>query len=139
MEAGPDPRSFAGARRARGAAGGAAAWLPFVYEIRAFGMDAAVGNGTGREGSAAIASLAFSSRAARKADGVAVIWRRLRGDLVERGIDPGKIIVSPNGVDMGLFGDPPARDSEFAHELGLEDADTVGFIGSFYDYEGWTI
>jgi PEP-CTERM/exosortase A-associated glycosyltransferase len=111
--------------------------LPFVYEIRAFWEDAAVGNGTGREGSARYRLTRFlESRAVRKADGVAVICEGLRGDLVERGIDPGKIIVSPNGVDMGLFGDPPARDSKFARELGLEDADTVGFIGSFYDYEG---
>ncbi|HEX8641527.1 MAG TPA: glycosyltransferase, partial [Allosphingosinicella sp.] len=31
---------------------------------------------------------------------------------------------------------PLAPDAEFARSLGLEDAETVGFIGSFYDYEG---
>ena len=45
-------------------------------------------------------------------------------------------MVSPNGVDMKLFGTPTAPDPEFARKLGLADAETVGFIGSFYDYEG---
>ena len=74
--------------------------------------------------------------AARKADAVAVICEGLKRDLVRRGIDPGKIVVAPNGVDMDLFGHPPAADWAFAHSLGLDGADTVGFIGSFYDYEG---
>ena len=67
---------------------------------------------------------------------MAVICEGLRQDLIRRGIAPEKIIVSPNGVDMELFGSPLAADLPFAASLGLEDADTVGFIGSFYDYEG---
>ena len=111
--------------------------LPLVYEIRAFWEDAAVGNGAAREGSARYRlTRLLETYAARKADAVAVICEGLREDLVRRGIAPGKIIVAPNGVDMDLFGNPPAADVEFARSLGLEDADTVGFIGSFYDYEG---
>jgi glycosyltransferase involved in cell wall biosynthesis len=45
-------------------------------------------------------------------------------------------MVSPNGVDLSLFGDPAPRDAALAAELGLVGTDTVGFIGSFYDYEG---
>ncbi len=111
--------------------------LPLLYEIRAFWEDAAVGNGTGREGSARYhLTRMLETYAARKADAVAVICEGLRDDLVRRGIDPRKIVVSPNGVDMNLFGSPAAPDPEFARRLGLEDCDTVGFIGSFYDYEG---
>jgi len=111
--------------------------LPLVYEIRAFWEDAAVGNGTGREGSARYRlTRLLETHAARKADAVAVICEGLREDLIARGIAADKIIVAPNGVDMDLFGDPPERDHEFARGLGLEGADTVGFIGSFYDYEG---
>jgi PEP-CTERM/exosortase A-associated glycosyltransferase len=65
-----------------------------------------------------------------------VICEGLRRDLIRRGIDAGKIVVSPNGVDMELFGRPVSPDALFARSLGLEDAETVGFIGSFYDYEG---
>ncbi|MDQ2893203.1 MAG: glycosyltransferase, exosortase A system-associated [Pseudomonadota bacterium] len=111
--------------------------LPLVYEIRAFWEDAAVGNGTGTEGSIKYkATRALETWAVRRADAVAVICAGLRNDLVARGTDPAKIIVSPNGVDLGLFGDPPARDAALAAELGVADADVVGFIGSFYDYEG---
>jgi PEP-CTERM/exosortase A-associated glycosyltransferase len=111
--------------------------LPLLYEIRAFWEDAAVGNGAAREGSARYRlTRLLETYAARKAGAVAVICEGLREDLVRRGIAPGKIIVAPNGVDMDLFGNPPAADVEFARSLGLEDADTVGFIGSFYDYEG---
>ncbi|HYJ52258.1 MAG TPA: TIGR04063 family PEP-CTERM/XrtA system glycosyltransferase [Allosphingosinicella sp.] len=111
--------------------------LPLVYEIRAFWEDASVGNGTGREGSARYRlTRLVETYAARRADAVAVICEGLRQDLIRRGIAPDKVFVSPNGVDMDLFGTPPGEDSAFALSLGLDDADTVGFIGSFYDYEG---
>ena len=111
--------------------------LPLVYEIRAFWEDAAVGNGTGREGSLRYrATRALESWAVRRADGVAVICEGLKGDLLARGIDPDAVLVSPNGVDMTLFGAPPPRDEALATELGLDGAEVIGFIGSFYDYEG---
>jgi glycogen(starch) synthase len=111
--------------------------LPLLYEIRAFWEDAAVGNGTGREGSARYRLIQrLETWAARRADSVAVICEGLRRDLVARGIPAEKIIVSPNGVDMSLFGSPLARDLDLSRRLGLKGADVVGFIGSFYDYEG---
>jgi PEP-CTERM/exosortase A-associated glycosyltransferase len=111
--------------------------LPLVYEIRAFWEDAAVGNGTGAEGSLAYRTTrALETWAVRRADGVAVICEGLRDDLIARGIDGGKIMVSPNGVDLTLFGAVPPRDDALAATLGLDGRDVVGFIGSFYDYEG---
>jgi PEP-CTERM/exosortase A-associated glycosyltransferase len=110
--------------------------LPLVYEIRAFWEDAAVGNGTGRQNSPRYRAIrALETWLVRRADAVAVICEGLQRDLVARGIDPAKIFVSPNGVDMALFGDPPPPDLALATELGLE-GETIGFIGSFYDYEG---
>lgn len=112
--------------------------IPVIYEIRAFWEDAAVGNGTGREHSARYwLTRMLETHAVKSADAVAVICEGLRGDLIARGIDPVKITVSPNGVDLELFGDPPPRDDALAVELGLAASDAViGFIGSFYDYEG---
>jgi PEP-CTERM/exosortase A-associated glycosyltransferase len=111
--------------------------LPLVYEIRAFWEDAAVGNGTGTEGSAKYrATRALETWAVHRADAVAVICEGLRGDLVARGVAAAKIVVSPNGVDLTVFGEPVPRDDALARDLGLEDAETIGFIGSFYDYEG---
>ena len=111
--------------------------LPVMYEIRAFWEDAAVGNGTGTEGSIKFrATKAVETWAVRRADAVAVICEGLRRDLVSRGIDADKIMVSPNGVDMAMFGDPPPRDEALAMQLGLSGGDVIGYLGSFYDYEG---
>ncbi|MES2339545.1 MAG: TIGR04063 family PEP-CTERM/XrtA system glycosyltransferase [Pseudomonadota bacterium] len=110
--------------------------IPLVNEIRAFWEDAAVGNGTGTEGSARYrATRALETFAVRHADATAVICEGLRGDLVARGLDADRIMVSPNGVDLTVFGEPGPRDSDLATDLGLTD-ETIGFIGSFYDYEG---
>ena len=111
--------------------------LPLLYEIRAFWEDAAVGNGTGTEGSVKYRlTRRLETRAVRRADAVAVICEGLRSDLVARGISPDKILVSPNGVDMEQFGTPHPRDAALAAQLGIGDAPVAGFIGSFYDYEG---
>jgi glycogen synthase len=110
--------------------------LPLLYEIRAFWEDAAVGNGTGREGSARYrATKMLETWAVRRADAVAVICEGLRGDLITRGIARDKVMVSPNGVDLELFGNPPPPDEALRAELGLT-GDVVGYVGSFYDYEG---
>lgn len=121
----------------------AAAWaaqrlgLPLVYEIRAFWEDAAVGNGTGSEGSAKYRlTRALENHVVAKADAVAVICEGLRADLMDRGVRGDKIIVSPNGVDMRLFGNPPPKDEALAAKIGLSGTDVIGYIGSFYDYEG---
>jgi PEP-CTERM/exosortase A-associated glycosyltransferase len=112
--------------------------IPVLYEIRAFWEDAAVGNGTGREGSLRYRlTRGLESHAVRSADAIAVICEGLRGDLIARGVDPEKIIVSPNGVDLELFGNPLPREQGLAATLGIAASDAViGFIGSFYDYEG---
>ena len=111
--------------------------LPFVYEIRAFWEDAAVGNGTGRAGSLKYRlTRALENRVVAGADAVFTICDGLREDLIGRGHEAGKIGLSPNGVDLALFGDPPPRDETLARELELADGPVVGFVGSFYDYEG---
>lgn len=111
--------------------------IPLIYEIRAFWEDASVGNGTGAEGSPRYwLTRQLETHAVRAADAVAVICEGLRTDLIARGIAADKITVSPNGVDMEQFGAPVPRDPALTAKLGLTGADVVGFIGSFYDYEG---
>jgi PEP-CTERM/exosortase A-associated glycosyltransferase len=112
--------------------------MPFVYEIRAFWEDAAVGNGTGRAGDLRYRLTRFlEDRVVARADAVIVICEGLKADLIRRGVAADKITVSPNGVDLDLFGDPPPPDEALRAELGLDaDAELIGFIGSFYDYEG---
>ena len=111
--------------------------LPLVYEIRAFWEDAAVSNGNGREGNLKYRlTRGLERHVVAGADAVATICSGLRDDLIARGTDPARIFISPNGVDLSLFGEPAPRDPALAEELGLGDGPVIGFIGSFYDYEG---
>lgn len=111
--------------------------LPMLYEIRAFWEDAAVGNGTGREGDMKYRmTRALEDYVISRADHVAVICEGLKNDLMRRGVAADKITISPNGVDMGVFGKAIKRDEQLYQKLELQGKDVVGFIGSFYDYEG---
>lgn len=111
--------------------------LPVVYEIRAFWEDAAVGNLTGREGSVKYRLTRWlEDRVVAGADGVVTICQGLSDDLVARGVPAAKLSIMPNGVDLGLFGTALPRDPELADRLGLGTGPVIGFLGSFYPYEG---
>ncbi len=111
--------------------------LPLVYEIRAFWEDAAVGNGAGRAGSVKyLLTRTLENHVIAGANAIVTICEGLSDDLVARGTDPARIVIAPNGVDLNMFGAPPLRDPGFAAKLGLGDGPVIGFIGSFYDYEG---
>jgi PEP-CTERM/exosortase A-associated glycosyltransferase len=111
--------------------------IPVVYEVRAFWEDAAVDHGSTAEGSLRYRlTRRLETHALRKAQHVFTICDGLRGDIAARGIPAGKITVIPNAVDIEAFepGDQP--DEALKARLGLADATVVGFIGSFYAYEG---
>ena len=111
--------------------------IPVVYEIRAFWEDAAVDHGSTREGSARYrASRALETWAARRADAVTCICAGLQQDLVARGVDARRITVIPNAVSSGEFPFSPAPDAALRAELKLPAGEVLGFIGSFYAYEG---
>src|SRR3546814_19479307 len=83
--------------------------VPMVYEIRAFWEDAAVGNGTGREGSLRYRlSRALETRAARRADAVAVICDGLRRVLIPRAVAADQVIIPPHGRPLTPFATPPS-------------------------------
>ncbi|WP_120077404.1 TIGR04063 family PEP-CTERM/XrtA system glycosyltransferase [Aurantiacibacter odishensis] len=111
--------------------------IPVVYEIRAFWEDAAVGNLTGREGSLKYRlTRELENSAVRGADAVMTICKGLKADLVARGFPAEKIGIMPNGVDLTTFGEPAERDNALAARLGIGEGPVIGFIGSFYNYEG---
>ena len=112
--------------------------IPFVYEIRAFWEDAAVGNLSGTEGNLKYRlTRALETRVVKQADAVFTICHGLKDDLVARGIPAERIAIMPNGVDLELFGEPVSRDENLARDLGLAPhAPVIGYIGSFYAYEG---
>lgn len=114
--------------------------LPVVYECRAFWEDAAANHGTSTEwGSRYRLTRALETFVFRNADAVTCISEGLRSDILARGIPAGKVSVIPNAVDVERFEVCPPRDSALARGLGLENATVLGFIGSFYAYEGLTL
>ncbi|HEY8622760.1 MAG TPA: TIGR04063 family PEP-CTERM/XrtA system glycosyltransferase [Casimicrobiaceae bacterium] len=111
--------------------------IPVVYEVRAFWEDAAVDHGTSRhQGPRYMATRALETFALRRASHVTTICDGLRQDIVARGIPEGKVTVIPNAVDIDAFEFGVAPDLSLKSDLGLANCIIVGFIGSFYAYEG---
>ena len=111
--------------------------IPVVYEIRAFWEDAAVDHGTTAEGSVRYrVTRALETWALKRIDHAFTICEGLRRDIVERGIPAAKLTVIPNAVDVEGFQLSGAADPVLRRQLGLEGATVLGFVGSFYAYEG---
>jgi glycosyltransferase involved in cell wall biosynthesis len=114
--------------------------IPVVYEVRAFWEDAAVDHGTSREGGPRYrATRAMETYVFRHADAVTTICEGLRGDIIGRGIPAARVTVIPNAVDIEQFRQGGEPDPELRTRLGLDDARVIGFIGSFYAYEGLSL
>ena len=111
--------------------------IPVTYEVRAFWEDAAVDHGTTSEGSLRYRlTRRMETHALRRAAHVFTICEGLRGDIVARGIAAEKVTVIPNAVDIERFEPGGAPDDALKAQLGLAGCTVVGFIGSFYAYEG---
>ena len=106
------------------AAAGRRLGLPVVYEVRSLVEE-------GLEGAGAPVRFVWrglEGLACRLADHVTVLCRGLEGELVRRGVPPGKITVAANGVDTDLHRPLPlAR---------RPDRFVLGFAGTLLAYEG---
>lgn len=111
--------------------------IPVVYEVRALWEDAAVDHGTTAEGSLRYRlSRALETFALRRADRITTICEGLRGEIIARGIPSERITVIPNAVDTREFSLGAQVDPTLRKRLGLEGRTVLGFVGSFYAYEG---
>jgi PEP-CTERM/exosortase A-associated glycosyltransferase len=111
--------------------------IPVVYEMRASWEDAAVDHGSTHEGSTRYRlSRALETFALKRVDAITTICEGLRQDIVARDIDPQRVTVIPNAVDVGSFTFGAAPDPALRTTLGLDSAEVLGFAGSFYGYEG---
>lgn len=110
--------------------------VPLVYEVRSFWEDAAADQGTYAEGSPKYRLVrGLETFCCRRADAVVPICRGLRDDLVGRGVPAGKVHVVPNAVEPDEFPEA-AADEDFRRRWGLAGKVVVGFLGSFYHFEG---
>ncbi len=111
--------------------------IPVVYEIRAFWEDAAVDHGTAKEwGPRYRLTRAMETRVIRRANAVTTICEGLRQEIIGRGVAPEKVTVIPNAVDISKFTMGNEADHALKTQLGLDGKRVLGFLGSFYAYEG---
>jgi glycogen(starch) synthase len=109
---------------------------PVVYEMRSSWEDAAVSSGTTHEGSVRYRlSRWLETRVLLRADHVVTICEGLREEALRRGVPSERLTVVPNAVDVEAFSarrPVPAGGRDY----GLEGKCVLGFIGSFFAWEG---
>lgn len=111
--------------------------IPVVYEVRAFWEDAAADHGTSREGGLRYRlTRHMETYVLQRAAAVTTICEGLRNDIVQRGIPGGRVTVIPNAVDINRFSTDGQPEVSLQKKYGLEGKVVLGFIGSFYAYEG---
>jgi PEP-CTERM/exosortase A-associated glycosyltransferase len=111
--------------------------IPVVYEVRAFWEDAAVDHGTSREnGLRYRLTRGMETHVFKRVAHITTICDGLRRDIIARGIPASRVTVIPNAVDIERFRWGGEADRELRSSLGLDGCRVLGFIGSFYAYEG---
>jgi PEP-CTERM/exosortase A-associated glycosyltransferase len=111
--------------------------IPVVYELRGLWEDAAVDHGTTTEGSLRYRlSRGMETYLMKRVDHVTTICEGLRQEILGRGIPSNRVTVIPNAVDIGSFSVGGKADEALKASLGLSGCTVIGFIGSFYAYEG---
>ncbi len=110
--------------------------IPSVYEMRGLWEDSHTSRHGITERSLRYRGVHFLEDIALKgADLCCVICDSLKDELLGRGIPEAKIATVPNGVDVRAFVPGPPN-TELQRRLGLEDKIAIGYIGSFFHYEG---
>ena len=114
--------------------------IPFVYEMRGIWEDSAVAQGRWKEGSLKYRYYRWmESRVLRNADHVVTISEQLRDEATRRGVDPSRITVVPNSVELTESNDELSVESETLRdslEHALDGLTVVGYIGSLRALEG---
>lgn len=109
---------------------------PVVYEVRALWEDAAVDHGTYDQFTWKYrVAKSLETFVCNKADEVVVLSGGLKCDLIERGVAAQRLTVVGNGVDPNQF-DQNTPDTGLRKRWNLQGKQVLGFIGSFYRYEG---
>ena len=111
--------------------------LPVVYEIRAFWEDAAVDHGTCKEGGLRYRlTRKMETYVVKHVNAVTTICEGLKNDLINRGFSKNKFTVIPNAVNIEQFDLITKKNKELVQKLKIENCQILGFLGSFYGYEG---
>lgn len=110
--------------------------IPSIYEVRGLWEVTRGSRNPGWMGGPMFNFMArMETDAAHNADQVITITNALRDELINRGIDGGKIVVVPNGVEASRFVARP-KNEVLAARFGLQGKAVIGYVGSILNYEG---
>ena len=111
--------------------------LPVIYEVRGFWEDAAVDHGTCKEGDWRYRmGQKMETYVAKRCFALTVICEGIKKDLISRGIDQSKITIVGNAVNIESFERIKNKSDFMLNKLNVKGSYVIGFIGSFYQYEG---
>jgi len=77
----------------------------------------------------------FEAKALKESDLVCCVSSELKVKVLSLGVNPSKVIVTPNRVDSSLF-HPSVRGIEISEKYNLSGKKVIGWIGSFRDFHG---
>ncbi|QQP96981.1 glycosyltransferase family 4 protein [Lysobacter enzymogenes] len=102
---------------------------PFVFELRDLWPASITAVGAMQRSAAIRALEKLEMFLYRSADAIVPVTQSFREELIHRGVDPGKIHVVLNGVDLQRY-KPAARDPVMARQYDLDGRFVVGYLGT---------
>lgn len=111
--------------------------LPVVYEVRGFPeeyVERRPGSRLRRDPWASRREMELECW--RRSDRIITLAEVMKRHIAAKGVDPDKISVVPNAVDVDRFA-PAPKDARLASQLGIEPGEPViGYVSSLSPYEG---
>src|SRR5262249_13132948 len=104
--------------------------IPLVYEVRSFFEASWTADEELQEqGEQYERRFETETRTMQAADHVLTIAEAMRDEIIQRGIEPDRVSVVPNAVDVDIFKPMPA-DPELQRRHGLEGVFTFGYVSN---------
>ena len=115
--------------------------LPVVYEVRGFWEDTWLSRHAGTRdlklSDRYLRTRALETRCMTDADLVVTLGEAMRDEIIERGVDPDKVIIVPNGVSEEFLQPLPDDNGQLKASLGIQPGEhVVGLVSSLVAHEG---
>ena len=115
--------------------------LPVVYEVRGFWEDTWLSRHTGTRdlklSDRYRLTRALETHCMKSADLVVTLGEAMRDEILERGVDPDKVIIVPNGVSEEFLRPLPDDQGKLKASLGIKPGEhVVGLVSSLVAHEG---
>ena len=115
--------------------------LPVVYEVRGFWEDTWLSRHAGARdlklSDRYLRTRALETYCMKAADLVVTLGDAMRDEILERGVDPDKVIIVPNGVSEEFLRPLPDDQGKLKASLGIKPGEhVVGLVSSLVAHEG---